>query len=405
MKATFLCRVSLLWIMATTISAIGFAQEAGDEADIQAKINVLGEEGGVVTLDAGTYTINKPVELPNFVTLKGAGRDKTILVLADGVNDAPVRNVIFDRGALLGSHHVTITDLTVDGNAEGNPENRRGGVWLEYTHDYRVENVRIKNARGISGLFTNPDHKSSGTVRKNYILNCVVEGTQGGRTYGAHPGNGMWVTGATNNENVLIRGNVVRRNLRSGIFVEDDLTNIFIEDNDVYENGSHGVWLAGVRSISVANNRIHHNGRGIEIAWNCSRILVQSNEIYDNQLEAISLATLGEDDEYPTYCVIVGNTIRNNNQLGLDALPAIRIEHQFNTIAFNHIIDDQEVPTQYFGVGLLAPNNVAINNYIEGSFGEDYWVKGENNEIVRWDKEKPWKPDNLVSWYGKAEIE
>jgi len=406
-RTSNLAAMLVMSVIATVSSVAGtaVAEQGRDSAAIQLRIDALSEKGGVVALGEGTYLIEKSIVLPDFVTLLGAGRDKTILKLADGVNEPVVRTFASTapeadvRPPGFSTHHVTIKDLTVDGNAEGNRETHKGGIWLQYAHDYRVENVLVTNARGIAGLLTNPDHSARHKVRKNYIVNCIIEGTKGQVTFGGHPGNGMWITGATNNENILIKGNIVRQNQGSGIFIEDDITNIFIEDNDVYENSSYGVWIATCRNMAVTNNRIHHNGRGIVVAWGSSNIEIRGNEIYNNLLEAISIATPESSAKEPTYCVVIGNTLRNNNQLRFDCIPAIDVGNQFNTIAFNTIVADEDVGSHYFGIALTAPNNIVVNNYMEGCRGADYWLVDEHNTVVEWDKDKPWKPDNLVGLY------
>ena len=104
-----------------------------DDRIIQREIDALRGKGGVVQLEAKTYIVSRAIVLYDNTTLKGAGRDQTVIRLAYGANPDPVdgripfanrciiRNENYDElVAPQGNHDITIRDLTIDGNAENN---------------------------------------------------------------------------------------------------------------------------------------------------------------------------------------------------------------------------------------------------------------------------------------------
>jgi len=405
-KTVFAFAVVLLWI---GLAGSGWAEEAsvGTDEEIQAKLDALDGTGGVVQLEAKTYVIRKMVGIPSDVTLAGAGMGKTILRLADGVNDSVVRNKRFIREQELGEHNLGVRDLTIDGNAEGNPEgNFGGGVWFMYCYDYRIENVEVRNSRGMAAIYTAPDHRSKGQVRKNYIVGCVVEDTKlnNENMYG----HGIYVT-APDNDNVLVKNCVARRNEGTGINLEDAIQYCFVEDCESYENKMYGVWLASVNHCVVKGNKIHHNLRGIQMDYRSTHNIIIGNEIHENGLEGMFLATYGFKELKPkAYCVVAGNVVKNNNQYFLDAGAGIHVELEEIVFYGNFCYDDQPIgqKTQMYGMVVFAPNNLIVNNYLDGNIKSrsqfvptvGIWME-EGNTLVQWDYSKPWTPENLVSEY------
>ncbi len=137
----------------------------GDQEEINAAIAALPEAGGVVFLTAGTYDIRRVEgELGgvlirrSHVTLQGEGA-ATRLIQADGQEI----NVIRIIGSGVG--HVTVRDLYVDANRDGNPKSEGDP---NISHD-RFEFCGIKAYRNRPG-------ESSATEDTHHITeeNCVV---------------------------------------------------------------------------------------------------------------------------------------------------------------------------------------------------------------------------------------
>jgi len=382
------------------MSATAFAQEASDDAWIQKQIDALGDKGGVVTLEAKTYVLSNSVLMKDFVTVKGAGADKTIIKIGDGVN---LSAFVAERGDeqkhTWGNHDVTIRDLTIDGNADNNP-NHSEGITLGNSYAYRIENVHVKNSRGFAGIITWPCHaaKREKIAYKNYIVNCVVDGNQHAKAYdfpeGGGYGHGFYVT-AWDNDNVLFKGNIARNNKGSGIHGEDYIEYFFVEDCESYDNDGFGIWFAEVANSVIRNCTVYDNGNdGIHLSQARGNFnnLIYSNEIRNNGGSGITL--LRQYEPGPSHTVIVGNTIKNSKG---GAHIVVGESASDNVIAFNFCYLDSEREALSAGVVVQSTGNVLINNYVRGA-QEEYQV-AEGNIVIPWDYEKPWTPENLVSGY------
>jgi len=398
------------------ITSFCAGQETGDEAAIQKLIDALGPEGGTVELEAKTYTVRDTIVLRDNVTLAGAGMDKTIIKMADGacaekVEDPwqlkdVVKNENHNEQISVGNFGMVVRDLTIDGNADNNPY-VGCGVALANNWDYAIENVHTMNCRGYAGIITWPDHRAANRERKNYIVGCIAEKNQAALDRDSTYGHGMYIT-AWDNDNVLIKDNICRDNYGSGIHLEDRIKHIFVIDNECYDNGQHGIWIAFTSYSTIRGNRLYRNTRGIQSVSGYYNLIID-NEIFDNRLEGIYIGPWGcvqyDTPEYekPTHNVVIGNVIRNNNNSYMDAGAGIYCEMRGNVFAFNHVYDDRVDARQFIGIWCLAPDNVVINNYLKPhayrqSEGFADFTGGKNT-YVPWDYEKPWTPENLVSSY------
>jgi len=376
------------------------AQQGGDEVAIQKLIDALGPEGGTVELEARTYILRNTVRLEDYVIVKGAGVDKTIIKIADGVNRAAFST---KRDKELehtwGNHDLAILDLTIDGNADNN-EKHSEGIKLPNCYAYRIENVHVKNSRGLAGIITWPCHaaKREKIAYKNYIVNCVVDGNQHAKAYdfpeGGGYGHGFYVT-AWDNDNVLFRNNVARNNKGSGIHGEDFIEYFFVEDCESYGNRGPGIWFCEVANSVIRNCKIYENGGdGISCGQgkgNYNNLICQ-NEIRDNGGRGIVVGK-GYDPGTSRF-VIISNVIKNNKQ---DSHIYIQGSAAENVIAFNFCYLEEGRKPLPFGIIADSTGNLIINNYVGGVSEEFKAVDG--NVVVPWDYDKPWTPENLVSTY------
>jgi hypothetical protein len=388
-----------------TLLTNGTTGAAGDEAAIQQRIDALDAQGGVAQLEARTITLRRALVLRDGVTLQGAGPDRTALRLADGANPVEVegripfvnrcliRNENYDELATpQGNHDLTIRDLTLDGNAA---QNRfcGEGILLANCYNYRIENVHVRNCRGFAGIYTNPCHAAAREkVRyQNYIVCCLVEDQQPATDRDAPYGHGFYIT-APDNDNVLLKGNIARRNHGAGIHGEDFISHFFVEENEAYENGGPGIWFCEVRNSVVKRNRLHHNkGDGLHLSQGQGNRhnLISENDIHHNGNHGLSV--LRQYDPGDSFCCIVSNRIWNNQQVGIVlANSAAR-----NTVAFNFCYDDRKPPQQRIGIKADSTDNQIINNYVGSSMVAGIQaVKG--NIIIEWEAKIPLTPANLV---------
>ena len=363
---------------------------------IQKQIDALGEKGGTVQLEARVYLINNCIVLRDNVTVRGAARDKTIIRLAPNrpkraecVDGAVFRNENYNENKTpQGNHDITIRDLTIDADA---PRNKWAGegVLLANCYNYRLENLRIMNCRGYAGIYTNPCHMAARKKipYQNYIVNCIVEGNRPANDRGAPYGHGIYVT-AWDNDNVLIKGNITRNNHASGIHLEDDVAYVFVENNESYNNGGNGIWLCEASRSTVKFNKVHDNkGYGIALSQGKGneQNLISGNEVYRNGYAGIVLNR--QYDAGNSYAVVVGNRIWSNNQTASADHGGILIVEtaNCNTIGFNYIYDNQEKPTQDYGLVVMSCDNTIISNRIEGNrLGDVKIAENKNNVLVPW---------------------
>ena len=114
----------MLMIVCTTLLFLAVACRAEDAAAVLQRITSA-QKGTVVQLPAGTVPMGGVI-VPEGVTLKGAGYDRTLLE-ATGK----------EFGVKLGSA-ATLCDLTVRGAVQA-------GVWVEGANGVTVERVRVRS--------------------------------------------------------------------------------------------------------------------------------------------------------------------------------------------------------------------------------------------------------------------
>jgi len=394
-----------------SLSAFGQEKKPGDEAVIQKMID-RAPEGGTVTLEARTYVLKDSITLKSNLTIQGAGQDKTVVRLADGVfvrkgemvtTAANIQAVFEGHGA----HDIAIKGMTIDGNAQNN-EFVGECIFLATTYNYDLQDLHIVNSRGFGGIYTNLFDHEEKIFGKNYIIDCLIEGNLPAMDRDAPYGHGIYITSKGNN-NVMMKRLVCRNHWGSGIHLEDFVRYQFVEDCDLYNNQQHGLWMAIVSDSVVRNCRIHHNQRGISVTPMSYRNLFINNDIYENNFEGIAFDHYGFEtntDDWRkvegTYNVVIGNRIQNNNRSHKDAGAGIFCAFRQNVFAFNVINDTQVPEKQYIAIYATAPDNLIINNYMLPNayrFNKDGYAGIEGNTVILWDYAKPWTPDNLVSWY------
>lgn len=107
-----------------------------DSADaIQYALN----QNGILQLPAGVYSVGRTIVIPSGGKLMGAGKGRTVLKLAAGVNDDLIRTIDFEnlegtKNIANSPYNFSISDLTLDGN------------YLE--SKWSSSNNRINNAMG-----------------------------------------------------------------------------------------------------------------------------------------------------------------------------------------------------------------------------------------------------------------
>lgn len=132
---------------------VGPAAVGDDATDNTAVIQAAIDEansagGGTVVFGDGTYRSNK-LTLYSNVRLAGQGPRTTILKLNNARNEALVQTLNFTTltgTTALGTSGWALVDLTLDGNKAN--QTVVAPVLQTYGHDYRLENVNVRNGKG-----------------------------------------------------------------------------------------------------------------------------------------------------------------------------------------------------------------------------------------------------------------
>jgi hypothetical protein len=301
--------------------SISLTAKADDCEFIRAKLLIMPAAGGIIEIPEGTFNCDKMIVVKkSHVTLRGAGRTKTVLRLSDSshvpvlvIGDEKVmQNSVGDWVTVTKVTDVEVSDLTVDGNlANQDPKNE----CAEGVCDGDVQNIR-NNAITIRGsenvrLLRVTAHSaiSGGLVTEKYCRNLVVkdfisysnyfDGFAGYQTEDSlfenmnlsrNRGAGISIDIDFNKNHFL--GGMLANNGDVGIFMRDS-NDVIFEKLNIVHNGNHGVFLAnnGVdpktcanrnefRSVLIENSR----GQGIHIASPCvgnkltEHSIIQKNE-------------------------------------------------------------------------------------------------------------------------------
>lgn len=190
------------------------ADGEGDQEEINAAIRALPEAGGTVQLTEGTFDIRRVegafggvlIERSN-VTLAGEGASTKLI-------QAPEQETNVIRIIGMGVGHITIRDLYVDANRDGNPlgagdpnvshgrfefcgikayRTFPGGPSGEDTHDITIRNCHVVNARSLGIMLEGPNMH----VVDNFLSNATSDVVEILTGPGQIRGNYAEITGRT----------------------------------------------------------------------------------------------------------------------------------------------------------------------------------------------------------------
>lgn len=180
--------------------------------------------GTTVRLEAGRFTLHGTVDVPEGVTIQGAGPGT--VVVNDAQFDARLGYVPTSFN-VINKHGCTIKDLTIDGT-----KSRGGtGIDLEGGGGHTIQGVTMRNVGGFG--------VQMGRTTNNQILNNDISDS-------ANTGISMWQC-----DDNLISGNVSNRNGSEGVTVDHGSSRNRVLNNTLLENCQRG----GVGAIGIDGGR------------------------------------------------------------------------------------------------------------------------------------------------------
>ena len=296
--------------------------EAGDDQTINRALAALPDEGGVIVLGRGTFRISQPVVIDrDDVELRGQGRD-TVLQLMPGAN-CPVLvigSLLTPPGRVV--RHVTVRNLLVDGNREGQQFEcyggpcdgrnqtalRNNGLTIRGAEDILVAEVVTRHAR--SGGLVLEKHCRRVRLERFEAYDNEFDGVAAYETEDSdfnglnlHHNRSAGFSFDWRFNHNRVADTVASDNGSQGIFMRDSIGNTF-DRVTLRGNGEQGIFIAETRTLpgtACRYNRFRsavitgNKTQGIRINdASCNPNTVEECLVKGNQVEDISLADFGQ---------------------------------------------------------------------------------------------------------------
>jgi hypothetical protein len=294
------------------------ADVVGDDnrAIQQAVDRVAAAGGGTVLIKAGTYTLSNSVRLASHMTLRGEGKDRTILQKGPAARSRVTidaestqsQATVEDASGFRPGMGVTLADKADRGGwcAVVKTIERVEGSTLFFDQILDVDYM-LQKSPVVSTAF--PLIAGSGLEDFN-ISDLTAEGNR--QETGWNAGCGNAAVYIFHSQKFSIR-NIVTRNFGSdGIstqFVEDPV----IQDCETYGNVGLGIHLGTVAlRATVQRNKIHDNdGDGLYLCWHVQHGVFEENESWSNGQDGISIGFRDTDNTFSK------NIVRLNGRAGI----------------------------------------------------------------------------------------
>ncbi|MFC3080129.1 glycosyl hydrolase family 28-related protein [Phenylobacterium terrae] len=295
---------------------------ANDRAAIQAAVDAAGQAGGgIVYMPAGTYGIGAEglgktyagIQLPDGVTLKGAGMGVSIIKVLSGSN-IDITGVV-RTPFNVPTTQVTMEDFTIDGNRAGNPTGKVDGIFVgtapgstQQDSDIAIRRVEVMNASGYGFdpheqtiRLTIEDSVAHHNGLDGFTLDFLIDST--------------------------IRNNVSYANDRHGFNIVTTTQNTVLENNDAFSNGGNGITvqrgselIPSPYDVTITGGEVYGNSLAGVLVKYSRDITIDGVNIHGNGREGVKID--GSDN-----VSVLNSTIANNSQAGPDLYSEVYVAH------------------------------------------------------------------------------
>ena len=231
------------------------AEQAGQYYQtIQAAVNYLSNNttGGVIIVEAGTYSVSSTISVPSNTTIIGRGY-VTISVSAD----VPVfQNTNYNSGV---NSRIVISGFTIDINYSSTTYNQ-SVIDMKRVSNSIIEKITFKvtSSGGVSNgrASVRFEGDASNLCEGNVITQCYV--SDFGKYYNSiyYYGHGVYLK--TYCKRNVINDNYFR-NCQGHIFIEDHSEENIISNNTIYSSPSSGADYEGIHILSSHYNCVEGN--------------------------------------------------------------------------------------------------------------------------------------------------
>jgi hypothetical protein len=241
------------------------------EATDQNNINQKLQQGGTIHLPAGTYTLTDSIILQSNTVLEG--EPGTIITIPDHARWTAWKSLISG----VGVKNVTIRDLEINANSDGNTETLHGAGFYNCIYTIDCENVKVHNCTFHDSLGDGLRTKTSKNIKfyNNLVYRLGHDGFFGIESQNIECFNNRITTRTNsalriwNSANVKFHDNVIDAQLDAlggnpGIEIEDSrgfVKNVEIYSNILIRTWGPGIWLIA-HDAGLSSNQgilIHHN--------------------------------------------------------------------------------------------------------------------------------------------------
>jgi parallel beta-helix repeat protein len=335
------------------------------------KAYLLNTAAGKVTvqLAAGTYAVSGdptnpskgPVELLSGVALVGQGMGATTLRLVDGFNER-INGIV--RTALETVDNVLVADLTIDGNRANNIGHQAGFISgikddgsLRTQSNVTLSGVEVKDCTAYG---FNPHEITTNLV----IEDCVARG------------NGLDGFVADGVVGAVYRNNVSYDNDRHGFNIQNASTDIDLENNQAYGNGSAGLTIQRgdilregettiewVTDIRIIGGKYYGNTKEGILVKLSDDVTIDGAQIYGNQRQGIRI-------EGATDTIVRNSTVFNNSQ---------EADNTYDEIQIRTDLDEKVTGLTYHSTNTQILNNTIYSN---GAVNARYGIREEKDNAT-----------------------